>query len=117
MPFNVHPIFLIWLIYLLLLVVCRYIACVASSCGSSILMEETASRSRRSTGGTSEGPALAAVAGALRGPIGADIAHILVPAEQVDGGMTAECAGPLDAPAEHWAQAQHPGFQGLVSIG
>jgi hypothetical protein len=49
MPFNVHPIFLIWLIYLLLLVVCRYIACVASSCGSSILMEETASRSRRST--------------------------------------------------------------------
>src|SRR5262245_11290427 len=54
---------------------------------------------------------LSTIGAALSGPIWADIAHILAPAEQIDGGMTAECAGPLDAPAEYWAQAQHPGLQ------
>jgi hypothetical protein len=30
--------------------------------------------------------------------------------------MTAERAGPLDAPPEHWAQAQHPGLQSQVLV-
>src|SRR5262249_50629394 len=47
--------------------------------------------------------ALAAVAGALRGPIGAYIAHVLVTGKQVEGGMTTQATGPLDAPAQHGA--------------
>ena len=47
----------------------------------------------------------------------AQVAHVMGTGKQVEGGMTAQATGPLDAPAQHWAQAQHPGFQGLVSLG